>query len=358
MALGTTGITTSKVGNALGTNSRDVGTLCSSNLINPWSRWKPISVKADTLTDSILKAQNYGISVLSANTPASLLTKVQNNGNLGYTYNKPVGGSNSPYRLGDYRGYNHNASLPIESAYKDGDKEHINGVSSDWSKTLMGVEMAEPDILEDTDYLTKAHIYPDGLTRGALVKNSSYSYWSVGSIPWGNTYWQRFKGSECQVFEFLTNLSDGTTSVTHTASSSDLFYSLPEPLHTISVTNTQPAGSKDVFIDLSGFGGTISFTDTLFGSVTYNFRFSSIGDVYAGGTLKNVYVGLYRDASCTDVIIQKKLADSITVGSEETSREYFGTLTNTGNKMNVYFGVYWNYKVGYKTIPMQQVMEQ
>ena len=42
MALGTTNITTTLVGNTLGIASKDVGTLCSSSLINKWSKNKPV----------------------------------------------------------------------------------------------------------------------------------------------------------------------------------------------------------------------------------------------------------------------------------------------------------------------------
>lgn len=50
MALSSTGITTSLVGNAIGSSSRNVGALCSSSLINEWSKWKPISSNVGTMT--------------------------------------------------------------------------------------------------------------------------------------------------------------------------------------------------------------------------------------------------------------------------------------------------------------------
>ena len=96
MALSSTGITTSLVGNAIGSSSRNVGALCSSSLINEWSKWKPISSNVGTMTLAELKNRNYGISILSANTPDSLVTQIKNNSNLGYKYNKPIGGANSP----------------------------------------------------------------------------------------------------------------------------------------------------------------------------------------------------------------------------------------------------------------------
>ncbi len=365
MALSSTGITVSAVKTALGSTNNNVGGLCSSSLINPWSKWKPISLNATTMTLALLKNANYGITIKNATTASALLTAVKNNNNLGFTYNKPTGISTSPYRLGDFRNYDHTANLPIGSYYEDGDDEPINGVSSTYSKTISGLESADsPDETDDSlTYLTKYNIYPSTdtngnaytLTRGLLVTDGTNTSWSVGSVPWGNSNWQRFKGKECTVLEFLTNLADGTTFATHTSASSDRFYALPYPLHTINVTNVTPSGSKTVFIDLSQSLNKIAFQDTTYGKVVYNFQFSSIGSVYAGGTIQNVYIGLYRDINCTDVITQKKLADSITIGSEEVGSNYFGTLTNTGNSPTVYVGFYWNYSKQYVTVPMAEV---
>lgn len=115
MALGTTGITTAAVGTALGTSSRDVGTLCTHSAINKWSKKKPVSyAKSSGLTDAEFKLANYGLSTSyfsTSNTAKALLTAAQNGTDF-YPYIKPSGGSNSPYRLGDFRGYNHSAVAP------------------------------------------------------------------------------------------------------------------------------------------------------------------------------------------------------------------------------------------------------
>lgn len=44
MALASSGITTSLVGNTLGISNRNVGGLCTSSNVNPWSKWKPYIV--------------------------------------------------------------------------------------------------------------------------------------------------------------------------------------------------------------------------------------------------------------------------------------------------------------------------
>lgn len=96
MALPNTGITTHLVGNTLGTSSRNVSTLCSSSLINMFSWYKPFNyngLPSDSARDAIsgLKYDSVNKQII---------------------YDKPKGGESSPYRLGDFRGYNHNAEAP------------------------------------------------------------------------------------------------------------------------------------------------------------------------------------------------------------------------------------------------------
>lgn len=359
MALASSGITVSAVKTALGTSNNNIGGLCTNNNINIWSVWKPISLNAPTLTRDLIKNANYGISIINRTTASALLTAVQDNNNLGYTYNKPTGGLNSPYRLGDFRNYNHNAQLPVMAQFKNGDKVDIYGVSSDYSKPLSGIELPDAPDLDSSDSITKGHIYnfkdsygeTYNLTRGALITNGTYTYWSVGEIPWGNTNWQRFRGTECTVLEFLTNLASGTTSVGHTSNGNDRFYAIPEPIHTITVTNNAPAGSKTVFVDYAtNSDNKLSFSDSTYNTFVYNFQFSSIGELYRGGTITNVYIGIYSDSNCSNLIAQRKLADSITLGSEEKSTTYFGTLSNTTGSSQIYVGFYWNNSLQFKTM--------
>ena len=108
MALPTTGISTSLVGTTLGSGSRDVGTLCTHPNINKWSKWKPISIaKVTGLTESDLQSANYGLSIPAADSDdGTYLSQT-------WGYIKPTGGSNSPYRIGDFRTYEHAAICPF-----------------------------------------------------------------------------------------------------------------------------------------------------------------------------------------------------------------------------------------------------
>ena len=97
MTLGTTDISIMTVRNILGYPSTDLGTLCScgEEYINIWSPYKPINYNGLTLSDTI------------RNTHSGF--KIVNNY---LQYDPPVGGSTSPYRLGDFRGYKSDAAKP------------------------------------------------------------------------------------------------------------------------------------------------------------------------------------------------------------------------------------------------------
>ena len=97
MTLGTTDISILSVRNALGYPSTDLGTLCScgENYINIWSPYKPINYNGLTLPDT-MRERLTGFKIV----------------NNYLKYDPPTGGSASPYRLGDFRGYKSDAAKP------------------------------------------------------------------------------------------------------------------------------------------------------------------------------------------------------------------------------------------------------
>lgn len=117
MALSATGITTSMVGTALGAASRNVGALCVHPNVNKWSKWKPIrSQKLDGITASELASANYGLNIIQYGSVSSVVSAYGINGGI-WVYLTPRGGAVSePYRLGDFRNYDHSAPPFIGSA--------------------------------------------------------------------------------------------------------------------------------------------------------------------------------------------------------------------------------------------------
>lgn len=106
MKLPDTDITILSVRNCLGYPSTDLGTLCSCNKVNMWSKHKPVIYNADSTDGDSnwykARSGNCGINIPSFNSPLEA-------GKASWTQELPTGGAASPYRLGDFRGYDHNA---------------------------------------------------------------------------------------------------------------------------------------------------------------------------------------------------------------------------------------------------------
>lgn len=118
-------VTTTDVGTVLQSSSHDVGTLCTLDSINKWAKYKPVRYSTVTkLTEEQLKSVNYGlvpseIPEIVSKEGITYEGEIQPGGE--WVYNKPTGGSSSPYRLGDFLnaknveepGYYHLAKAPI-----------------------------------------------------------------------------------------------------------------------------------------------------------------------------------------------------------------------------------------------------
>lgn len=350
MALGGS-ITQNEIKTALGETSNSAEVLCTSSKINVWSKWKPIHMNVDAMTYALLRGANFGISIISATNLTNLLSQVQNNNGLGYTYSAPRGGASSPYREGDFRYYNPDAGLPIHAHYRDGDSEKIGSVSSTYSVTIDGIETIDTgsDSTETsmTAGIGRGDLYASSLKRGCLLTDGSNTVWSVGTIPYGQTQWQALKGKTVTCLEFLCNLSDGDNSINHTANAADRYYALPEGLHTISLLNQTPSGSKDAYC----VGRCTLSTDRK--SVSYRLAFSAVGDAYAGGTLSNVWFVLSDDYNGNNRISQYKVADSLSVPNETTTSYYTGILSSPTAMSQVYLLVLWDGTVKWRTTPME-----
>lgn len=111
-----TGVCIGDVKLALGTSVNYVGRLCTSRLINIWSKYKPIDyplIEAGTTAANwkqICKDKDYGLSL--PDVTSSVVTAAGRT----ISYVRPKGGASSPYRLGDFRGYYSDAKAPIRGA--------------------------------------------------------------------------------------------------------------------------------------------------------------------------------------------------------------------------------------------------
>lgn len=99
--------------------SSTLAELCTSSKINVWAKYKP-TVFPSLFPDDWYKAKdgNYGINIKIENGKNSWQDLVAeyskpNNG-YGTLYNRPTGGASAPFRLGDFRGYFHNANPEVK----------------------------------------------------------------------------------------------------------------------------------------------------------------------------------------------------------------------------------------------------
>lgn len=107
------------VADCLGMNrSSTLADLCKSSKINVWAKYKPTDYNA-AFSDNWSKGKdgNYGLNITVDNRVSSwsALVAEYSKANNGYSniYKRPSGGATSPYRLGDFRGYNHKAKPEI-----------------------------------------------------------------------------------------------------------------------------------------------------------------------------------------------------------------------------------------------------
>ena len=151
MAVIETPITTTKVANTLGVSSRDVGTLCTSNRINKWAKYKPVCYYNTVVGDPdiICKAKynnadgtgvygahsngDYGIApgYMENRDYSNTGDQIKEACNFDWEYQPPTGTSRFPYRLGDFRGYDTSAQPfltlgEVEGASWDGDRDRYN----------------------------------------------------------------------------------------------------------------------------------------------------------------------------------------------------------------------------------------
>lgn len=91
--------------------------------INPWSKWKPIIYPADFVdNEASFKAYDWGIAIPTVNSIEKAFE-----GSSVWTHKLPTGGSNAPYRLGDFRNYRPDATSPFRELYVS----HTKAVAGD-----------------------------------------------------------------------------------------------------------------------------------------------------------------------------------------------------------------------------------
>lgn len=172
--LGNTNITTTLVGNELGSSSRNVRELCTNSNINMWSRWKPIqSPNIGGIDETILTQNRYGVSYASFVSMNSAPTYFDNNMN-GWSYTRPT----SIFRLGDFRNYKHNAVQILTSV-----KLPTSGMNVDTTDTVG----ASAFLNVNAGDINAKDLFPNGIYFGMIIKSGTTERYGTGTILQGTS---------------------------------------------------------------------------------------------------------------------------------------------------------------------------
>lgn len=339
MALATTGITTSAVGNALGTSSRSVSALCTHSNINKWSKKKPVEISSATPN----RSSNWYIGdngccgfkqdTIYFTNVGALITAYNNNAT--YQYQPPTGYK----RLADFGGYEHNAKCPIYSV----DVEGIIYADSTSSNIAVTVNM-NTDVNTNTNLLLN-DLIPSNLVDvdeayfGCIISYGGRYYIKTNSEKIGSTDALNFYYVEVKGSEFSTV---GTHKI-YPVISTKPYTSL----------TTSMSGTRFIAIP-KGTGGTFetSFTvqsSSMAGSIVwYNAWYSQAAKLTMGGTLsykksfEGSSVGLvfYKTVNGTRKSVGNRtitLSHTGTNGSEAYTMDFEYKFTQSTESGSIYY---------------------
>lgn len=194
-----TNLTTTLIGNELGVGSRNVRELCTSSSINKWSKWKPIIYKTTGvgITKNNIIEANAGLSpsaqlttLKSAITPNGIANPVNKtvaevvSQINSYTYNPPTGGVNSPYRMGDFRNYDHVTTPPDNGA------QNLNVYLNDFDKFVSTGQTSNSDPYNIYNWeITSPNLYTFGNVGIKIGEGTNENVGFTGSpnaipLPW------------------------------------------------------------------------------------------------------------------------------------------------------------------------------
>lgn len=155
--LGTNNISTTVVGNAIGSAIRILSGLCTSVHVNKFSKYKPIEFSSSVgLTEQNYLDANYGLLIES-------MSDMKNTEGKQWKYNKPT----SNYRLGDFRNYYHEA--PVALLQKRGATYSVNRFNGSGAEIVFDI-LPAPSGYENY-CLNVGNLFPQFGLDGVLLNN-------------------------------------------------------------------------------------------------------------------------------------------------------------------------------------------
>lgn len=189
-------VTLEDVKSVLNEDSNDIATLCKSNNINMWSKYKPVKLSKKFVTDTLNsdgKSWNapsgrlgWWLGNNNVNDAALVIPLVTSKSDFDdnkakWTYNKPYGSDNSPYRLSDFAGYYDDAQAPISPAYPVTNEFFISQTAtfSIWTTNTSEIDYPDQcvslkDIFQILTQITDGKVYPAIYLYNVTKKIGSY----------------------------------------------------------------------------------------------------------------------------------------------------------------------------------------
>lgn len=327
--------------------------------INKWSFYKPYSYPKDFgITDTEIYSIDCGMTFNVYPTPASTVAAL-NTGTV-WRYNLPTGGASSPYRLGDFRGYNPNTKEWFGVTVHGGAQavtvttpQNIRDVADrmpnfkgqipasgglrgeyfltllfyDGSGTLHSVGLADMvDVVSGTNAYggNLSTKIPSGSYYAALGVSSFATVGSVGTMYSSQSAWTSQWDFKC--------LSDtwGAFSVT---SAADLYNGYLDNTVVTATPNYTVYSEGAGFYTFEG-GASLTVTNSNSTALTYKVVTTLQSGKESATTTDTIYVGKSSSAtktvSCPTIMVQAtsaRLTVAVTFESATTSKSWSGTIS-------------------------------
>ena len=308
MTIQTTDITTSIVANTLGFASNDIGKLCTSNKINPFSIYKPVIYQADTIPSE----SRLSITGFRKTLPGTTGTACE------ISYCPP--GTISPIycRLGDFRGYNHDALKPLfEPATSNYETEIL--IDSGRVITINGINAKNLSYLKNIGQELSLNYFAIIRNSDTLVRCASLTNLTIATFEdvLGDAFFKTSWQSVTTTYKFYLTSVDNTSMQSNITLTDLTNYYLVNTEGNLHVNKT--------YVRQDGTNGSVRniTSNLLFGEeIPDTYSYITTHNYINGKTVFKLYISFINDPSTElhDKLLNLNWNDSMPVGGINVDR--------------------------------------
>lgn len=376
MSLPTTGITASLVGNTLGTSARNVSSLCTNSNINKWAKYKPVKNRSSVYTNYMSSTESWpnpnngsstnyrwylgrpqyktvnGNSILEV---GGLQIPIQHGlGNYWGYVKSVVDGYNTnglnwnyvtvandsdfsfPFRLGDFRGYDHNAyptvSYWVKTPVYSGDGERAMA-SIYWSSEGTNLGLEDLELLNT--YSPCAIIYKNSSYYTTMIGNEIIGDGGVGSGE--NMSANLSSGNYTVYFALIDQAAEKIIPLPNSASERN-----PQTFTVTSISNpsNNPVTNGSIQVEWYKFAPYLTYSNPLYIN-------PNMDNDYGSGS---VSIADYGRAALS-FIFKNTTNNSITLNKSDLEVYWLMCGTNGKPYFRIYLDTNKNYDISAITVP-------